>query len=365
MVRTRRKATVCFNLLSATTALALGGGACQSDSSPSESRSQFDLELVEVSRYGWESLDGHRAQLGEVELQNGGAVLGDILDIVEDSSGYVYALDAAFQKIVVFKPDGGFDRLILGGLGRGPGEFLRPRSLSIGSNGDVWVYDQLASQVTRFSADGIVQRVLPVPNRMLHIVIKGEYLYGVGSARENQKGVLVLDTTGRVIEEVVAPTQADLLVGAGRADFGAGVDESARRVLVAHESIGVWSSIDSLGVSTTGAALFPDARPVETTGANGLIRATPLHEIWGIGSLTGDRIAIYYANLSHNPRISDEGSFRLAIFRHDGTHLGSLGVPTSRGTFHMSAVSDEILVVQEEPYPQVVRFRLSETRGYD
>jgi CAAX prenyl protease-like protein len=92
-------------------ALAMTVSACGGADRQGPLQAVGRLDLVEIARYGWESLADAERPLSETETRHAGGVLGDVLSVGEDQDGNVYALDASFQKIVVFRRDGTFDRL--------------------------------------------------------------------------------------------------------------------------------------------------------------------------------------------------------------------------------------------------------------
>ena len=327
---------------------------------PQAGAQQDAPSLVVITTYGVASLADHSAELSPLETQHAGGVLGNILDIAEDRNGTVYVLDAAFQKVAVFRRDGTFDRLILGGAGKGPGEFSRPRSLTIDDNGRIWVYDQVASRLTLFSNAGDVVRTIPLTVSILKLRYHQGRLYGARTAAAGENALVVLDTMGQVVRELLQPGTAELAAGAGRAGFTVGVDAAKSRVIVAHATIGVWTNVLSFSTASVGVPLFPDAAPVfaRVSEQSPRHQAHLMHHVWGTGGTKDGRIAVYFAYGSRNPAAARAGVYQLALFTADGTHLQTLPVPADRGTFHMSTSTGDVLVVRENPYPHVVRLRL-------
>jgi len=76
-------------------------------------------------------------------------LFGRIQAIAVDRSGRIYVLDATDQKIRVFSQAGKPIR-VLGGLGRGPGELFRPRTLDV-VNDTLWVIDNANARLSAFS----------------------------------------------------------------------------------------------------------------------------------------------------------------------------------------------------------------------
>ena len=87
-------------------------------------------------------------------------LFGRIQALTVDRNGRIYVLDATDQKIRVFSESGKPLR-VLGGLGRGPGELLRPRTLDV-VNDTLWVIDNANARLSAFSLDhGPLTRASP------------------------------------------------------------------------------------------------------------------------------------------------------------------------------------------------------------
>lgn len=87
-----------------------------------------------------------------------------------DASGNLFILDQQNARIVVFDADGQFLRA-MGSSGGGPGEFRAPRSMSVSSDGEVAVFDQVS--LVRFDGNGDVDDkqpfpLFPTPNTQRH-----------------------------------------------------------------------------------------------------------------------------------------------------------------------------------------------------
>jgi DNA-binding beta-propeller fold protein YncE len=78
-------------------------------------------------------------------------------------NGEIYATDPIRARIMVFRPDGVFSRLLQTGKGgAGEGQFIRPESISIDGNGDVYIADSWAKKIIVFDAAGKYLREWPV-----------------------------------------------------------------------------------------------------------------------------------------------------------------------------------------------------------
>ena len=315
-------------------------------------RPQFALK--EIARYGWATLDDASGPLSERERQAGAGVLGHPTGVVEDPDGNLYVLDAEFQKIVVFGAGGDYEDVILGGLGRGPGEFIRPRALALSPNGRLWVNDQMEQRITEFDVSGRVIRVVKSPYALLDLAAVGEKLYATRLAVDSTARVVVFDTSGTVLATVLEPRMED--VDAGVPSAG-GIGPAPRgRIVFAHQRIGRWRMVEGMNVGPVqGVALHPDARATQTRTASGAMRVNVPVDVWSAGGFPGGFNFVYYA-----AKLADEAerSFRLALFDSAGAHLQTITVPADGGTFGHSLKRREIFVRQDDPVPRIVRFRL-------
>jgi hypothetical protein len=321
-------------------------------------------QLREVTRYGWETLADSTRPMSDAERGSSAGVLGDVLGVAEDSRGNVYALDAAMFKVAVFRNDGSFDHVILGGSGQGPGEFQRPRSIAIGSGGDIWIYDQISRRVHRFAPDGSLKStVTPAAGGILNVVERSDLLYAARLARAGQPGVVVLDTLGAVVAELLTPNQDDLAQGGELVSGSVGLAPN-NEVLAAHAHSGTWTRISGVTPSERfGQALFPGSRPVASAAPQGNSPPTELVYPWAVGGFADGRTFVYYA-MSEVAQVDRRGQRLLAVYDRSGEYEGSVIVPADRGTFAHSLSEPEILVVQSEPFPQVVRLRLEAGRTH-
>jgi len=103
-------------------------------------RGRPGLSLIKESQIG--ALDG------PAELTFAG-----IADIAVNSTGEIYVADRRLAEIRKFDKDGKYV-LTFGRKGQGPGEFQSIRVLSIGSNGEVIVYDDMLGRVSIYADTG-------------------------------------------------------------------------------------------------------------------------------------------------------------------------------------------------------------------
>ena len=85
-----------------------------------------------------------------VELGDSSYVFGQIIEAAQDSEGNVYVLDSSVMNIRKYSSAGVF----IGSAGRqgtGPGEFQRPRGMTVLHNGDIAVSDMMGGVISVFS----------------------------------------------------------------------------------------------------------------------------------------------------------------------------------------------------------------------
>ncbi|MBD3278879.1 MAG: hypothetical protein GF388_11320 [Candidatus Aegiribacteria sp.] len=94
-----------------------------------------------------------------VEMGDSSYVFGQIIEVAEDGEGNVYVLDSSTMNIRKYSPDG----IFIGSAGRqgtGPGEFQRPRCMTILHNDDIAVSDMMGGVISIFSNSLVWQRNL-------------------------------------------------------------------------------------------------------------------------------------------------------------------------------------------------------------
>lgn len=78
-------------------------------------------------------------------------------------NGDIYATDPVRARIMVFRPDGTFRKLLHTGKGgTGKGQFVRPESIDIDENGDLYIADIWAKKIIVFNEEGEYLREWPV-----------------------------------------------------------------------------------------------------------------------------------------------------------------------------------------------------------
>jgi hypothetical protein len=346
-----------FLLLSLASLLVIFLLSCQEQSVPESDSDQFVLE--EVARYGWRSLADSNRSLTDRERHAGGAVLGHPSDVAEGPDGKVYVLDGFYKKVVVFEPDGGFDRLILGGEGQGPGEFAMPRSLAVDPLGRSWVFDQMARRITEFGPHGEFIRAVPAPLPILDLAATSELVYGTILRLDDATRVAVLDTAGILVDTILGPgpdaPETGTPVWGG---LGPGLNES---VVFAYPRVGYWRKITGTSPGPLhGDALHPSVNTELTSGEGGNVSVRTPVEVSSAGELPGGISFIFYAR---NLEQEDERTTWLVLHDSTGIKLQTLQVPGGIGVFGHSMTDRDIFVRQDEPVPRIVRYRLHPGEG--
>lgn len=107
-------------------------------------------------------------------------------------NGDVYATDPVRARVMVFRPDGTFRRLLHTGRGgTGRGQFIRPESIDIDRNGDIYIADSWAKKIIVFDEDGVFSREWPVDVQARGVSVAEDRVYVL-----DQGKVLIFGTDG-------------------------------------------------------------------------------------------------------------------------------------------------------------------------
>lgn len=312
--------------------------------------------LTEVARYGWAELADSNRPLTALERTSGAGVLGLPQDVEEGPLGEVLILDGAFHKIAVFGPGGDFRRLILGGTGEGPGEFLRPRSLSLDGDGRLWIYDQMNGRVTRFDGGEPVGQ-FPVPRgAIVSVVAAGGVLFGNRVSR-SAVDVVIMDTLGRLVTTHAEPHSTEAEPAISRL-AALGVSAAGDRALVGYHPAGMWSYLtEDIGVAPRGQPALPPSPPVEYVSAGGVHGRIDLAEPWQIGQLPTGEVLLLYGHRNEEDVLAMP-TFTIITFDSAGALLGEVPTAATFGTFAVSRSGPYVYLYEATPHPQIVKYRI-------
>ena len=179
-------------------------------------------------------------------------------------NGDIYATDPTRSRIMVFRPDGIFDRLVhTGAGGAGKGQFARPESISIADNGDLYIADSWARKIIVFDSRGSYVREWPVDNMARGVYVTGGRVYVLDVGH-----VIIYTTAGQRLGEFGTRGKR-----AGQIDAYQGIVARAGRVFIADSFNGRLQSFTESGAvvwtrpgaSNSGSAL--DTRTVVGDGS--------------------------------------------------------------------------------------------------
>ncbi|WP_423928454.1 6-bladed beta-propeller [Candidatus Palauibacter sp.] len=230
--------------------------SCGSSDGSVTTASPARYALNELGSFGWGSLADSSRRLTDQELRYGGAVLSAIVGFDVDHQGRIFVHDADYEKIVVFSPSGHLERLIAAGSGEGPGEFMRPRHLSVSRNGDLAITDGETGRVTVFDSSGVVLTTLQLDFRP-----QGTHAYGDKLAVTRlgmSAGDVAWEVTdaGELGTPILSVTESEAEIGRF-GDPGA-FGSTPSGLGFASPKVGLWRIVEEDGsVVNGGAELFP------------------------------------------------------------------------------------------------------------
>jgi hypothetical protein len=334
----RRRAAVTLTLLVSGASLVIGRTA----------HASRQLELQEERRYGVE----------DDSLRHGGAALANITALAETTDSILYALDAGFNKVVAFAPNGELRRLILGGHGEGPGEFLHPIALDITDDGRIAVFDYPLNRVTLFDREGTVLNTVLV-RRAKTILVRGDTIWGT-----NMPGRDYL-----VWRHVVGQNGFHHLLATDARDWDYAPQGSVARIaraptgvmLVARHRPGVW-------MVRRGSGDFDDGRGTRLTeeSRHRVFEGIPIPpgDVTGFGVLPSGRILMTYTVREFQRPTAGSNRpytpvYRMALFSWAGQLLGTLDLgEESISAMAVSRTGESVFLARPDPFPQVIRYKV-------
>lgn len=337
----------------------IGEQASSAEAKFAQSERNVRFALDTLQEYGWEEVSDAPRALSPAERKASGAVFSRPGTVREDAHGRVYVLDPEYKKVVVFDRDGGLKAVVLGGYGHGPGEFIRPTGLALGSDGSVFVYDRDNSSVTRFDSLGTYRnRVRLALSNPVNFEYTGD-LFWLTRMRIRGPGPTVFafrpdgklaDSTGVLSKQEANLAQFGELGALGRSRTGA--------LLFATPTPSVW--LDLSDKRRRGVNWRPEARGEMVTLGQMQGRSTTVRTR-SIVDLGENRIALLVGEREPARKGKTEPvRWFIDVFHSNGSYLGSVAVPQSEQIIGMypGIATGEAFVSVTDPYPMVLRVRL-------
>lgn len=325
----------------------------------------YTVELSEIMTYGSGSADSGDPAAHAAAARHGGRELARIGGVAEASTGDVYVLDRSYQKIVVFNRDGALLKLMVGGQGRGPGEFQRARGLAVSEGGEVVIYDDEQRRFSLFDSDGRHRFDRPTGHDSYDLIFLGQRLLATGPLFGGRYAITeIFVDSGNRHGVIAADGPNARLIAAGEAGaIGYAKDGS---VLYAHPLLGEYTRIsrDSMIVSG-GAALFSWLTPLTVERPPvGRMTIVPVM-VRGIGELPDGNMLFIYAVSRLLPSdvdfADDVGTGIMMVVTTPSGQLLSrrqLFDDLGHGYFRILPERGELLVAHVDPYPRVTRYAM-------
>jgi len=307
-------------------------------------KANYKFTLTEIDSYGSESIDE------ESGFSAGGAVLGNISDIEVTDEDKLLVLDSDFKKIVVFKDNGETERVILGGMGKGPGEFQLPTALTMGPEDQIIVYDYNLRRLSFFSLEGEFLNSEHIRVSSKSILYREENIwYANLSSRRYFVSYTSIGNSNRKLQYELPVGEKDMEYSRRGSVGWLGLTKEGA-ILVATERPGIWFKRENEKFKQYGKLLVNSNGKFYqgmwfTPGANRSI----------------DAIGENYIGLLWSKRDMDApkyiDSFWLEIFDQNGEHLDSIKLPFKWvSTFATSKDGRYVYLATNEPFPRVVKY---------
>lgn len=191
-------------------------------------------------------------------------------------NGDIYATDPARSRIMVFRPDGIFERLVHTGAGGiGKGQFARPESISVADNGDLYIADSWAKKIIVFDGRGAYLREWPVDNMARGVYVTGGRVYVLDVGH-----VIVFTTAGQRLGEFGTRGRK-----AGQIDAYQGIVARAGRVFIADSFNARLQSFTESGTvvwTRPGALASRSALDTRTAGGDGSGSGSTAGHVWDL-----------------------------------------------------------------------------------
>lgn len=323
------------------------------------------LTVESVQTYGYADLSDADTPLTPLEREYAAGVLGNVADVAEGPDSMVYVADRDFQKIVVFSRDGAFDRLILGGYGEGPGEFIRIRSISVSDDGRLAALDEGLNRVSVFGADDELDVTFGVGAiTPLQIAFVGDTIFVLDWYGTDERAIHTFSADGDSLGTLLDVSSR----AAHFSEFGsvgALAQGPAGAALYATPMPGEWRTLRGRNVENHGREMFPKINGLTLHDERGALRRMPVNTR-DIGASQDRTILLAF---THHPDPTDievrRSDLYVARFTADVELAGLAEISSSLGAVmsrEVSRLGSEIYVSATAPFPHVKRVRLSEPR---
>jgi hypothetical protein len=328
-----------------------------------QQREQVSIGLEIVAAYGWAELSDSSRPMSELERTFAGAVLSHVGGIAEGPDSALYVVDRDFQKIVVFNYDASFRGLLVGGYGRGPGEFVRMRSISVSDNGQIAVLDGGLNRITVFDDQGRYRNSFVVTKgQPMSILYRDAEIWVALWQRFREPVVQVYDSEGHHLRSHVTASDRDRHF----ADFGElgtlTLGQRDGEVIYLSASPGVWTTIKGDIETKHGTELFPFVNGRSVTNQVGGVTLRIDVGTRGLQMFDDLGLGLIYLEWLSDSEASPDHRADLKLFfpdlRPEPQTINLTAALGWTGYFKPSAFGPEFYVARFEPTPHIIRVRV-------
>lgn len=331
----------------------------------------LQIRIDQIRRIGWLNAGDSVDDLTDTDREYQGGVLSAVADVKMGPDDSLFVLDRDYQKIVVFGPEGSFGRLILGGYGSGPGEFNRPRSLTLTEQGEIAVIDRGNSRLTLLSRSGEYISSFRTAQRDRDLASRNDTLFVTQFYQSEDDSSLDLYTLeGEEVGGMISPTpeMVDLSLHGEPGILNESADGT---LLFASPEVGIWYESSSGPFVRRGQPLFSDLEGQTVTRQRGNrsvdLRVTPAAPRGILRTSEGLTLIIFTVTAPDRIASTDltEGTW-MAVFNAEGIYSGKAHLfGDSLGAVYptLKSRSDRIYFHHWDPYPHIAEYQVDIDMG--
>lgn len=289
----------------------------------------------------------------------GGDWFAKINAITVSDDSRLFVLDSDYKKVTAFDSLGNHTGNIVGGYGRGPGEFDLPNALYIDKDGILSVYDFNNRKIaffSSFSGEVLGERLIPTGSRS--IITTEDRMY-IAHQYSTLMRITIFDKAegNGVPYHNISPREIEF-AGGGITTFLNRTRDGS--ILVASNIPGIWYEItDSLSFNKKGKDLLPGS--VARVYPNDGLTVYPAATI-GIGKIDKYTAIVWQKMILNSDDYSIDG-FYLSLMNEQNEEVDRIKFPHQWIQYVDFDALGNIYIAVNQPYYHVIKYRLEAIDG--